>query len=210
MPRPDPRLAPDVTLARLLEGNQRFAEGTPRHTHESLSWRHEIEEGQHPFATILGCADSRVAPELIFDQGLGDLFVVRVAGNVVDADTAGSIEYAIEHLGSPLVLVMGHARCGAVTAALELAYRELDESEEILTLLRHIVPAVRHVDAGLPVAERVQAGVEANVLNVVRELSRIPAMRRDIAAGRAQVAGSMYDLHTGRVRLLASGVVEVL
>lgn len=196
-------LSPDDALCRLMDGNQRFAAGELRHTHESLSRRLTIEEGQHPFATILGCADSRVPPELLFDQGLGDLFVVRVAGNVIDADTAGSVEYAIQHLGTPLVLILGHGRCGAVTAALELAQHEMNESEEILSLLRHIVPAVRRVDPARPAPERVALGVEANVRHAADRLRNVGAVRRDIQAGRVKVAGGVYDLHKGTVRLVS-------
>ncbi len=109
----------DAALAKLVEGNRRYMRHKAQHPDESLARRKELEGAQHPFAVILGCADSRVSPELLFDQGLGDLFVIRVAGNIVDDAILGSIEYAVEHLGTKLILVLGHEKCGAVTAAVE-------------------------------------------------------------------------------------------
>ena len=105
-------------LQRLIEGNDRFAKGTSSHPHESSEWRSRLREEQLPFATIIGCSDSRVPIELLFDQGFGDLFIIRVAGNVVSTDEKGSIAYAVAHLHTPLILVLGHEGCGAVTAAL--------------------------------------------------------------------------------------------
>ena len=106
-------------LEWLKEGNLRFASSRPRHAHEAASWRKHLKSGQQPFATILGCADSRVPPELVFDQGFGELFVIRVAGNIVSTDVLGSLQYAVRHLHTPLVVVMGHESCGAVTAAVD-------------------------------------------------------------------------------------------
>src|SRR5262249_39949150 len=108
----------DEALAKLMDGNKRYASSHSLHPHQSAGRRHELEATQHPFACILSCSDSRVPPEVVFDEGLGDLFVVRVAGNIVDSAVTGSIEYAVEHLGTPLVLVMGHEKCGAVQATL--------------------------------------------------------------------------------------------
>src|SRR3954451_10886779 len=110
-------LSADQALSRLLAGNERFVAHKERHPDESAGRRRELVSGQHPFAVILGCSDSRVAPELLFDEGLGDLFVIRVAGNIVDDDILASIEYAVEHLGTKLVVVLGHEKCGAVSAA---------------------------------------------------------------------------------------------
>ncbi|HEY7392870.1 MAG TPA: carbonic anhydrase [Bryobacteraceae bacterium] len=112
-------LTADTALTRLLDGNQRYARHKERHPDQSAARQKELAGGQHPFAVILGCADSRVPPELLFDQGLGDLFVIRVAGNIVDDAVLGSIEYAVEHLGTKLILVLGHENCGAVSAAVE-------------------------------------------------------------------------------------------
>src|SRR3954447_12993305 len=107
----------DQALAKLIEGNRRYAQNKEQHPDETMARRKELENEQHPFAVILSCADSRVPPELIFDQGLGDLFVIRVAGNIADGAVLGSIEYAVEHLGTKLILVLGHENCGAVSAA---------------------------------------------------------------------------------------------
>ena len=108
----------------LLEGNRRFADGKPRHPHEAADWRAHLREGQHPFAVIVGCSDSRVSPELLFDEGLGDLFVIRQAGHVGDEDTVASVEYAVGHLHVPLVVVLGHESCGAVEAAVNTLMRD--------------------------------------------------------------------------------------
>ena len=110
-------LTADESLARLMEGNKRFVKRKAQHPDQSLAHLREIEPGQHPFAIVLGCSDSRVSPEVVFDQGLGDLFVIRVAGNVTDDAVVGSVEYAVEHLKTPLVVVLGHQGCGAVQAA---------------------------------------------------------------------------------------------
>ena len=110
--------APDQALAMLMAGNQRYTSSHLQHPHEAATWRHQLTKFQHPYATILACSDSRVPPELLFDAGLGDLFVVRVAGNIAADAVVGSIEYSIEHLGTRLVLVMGHESCGAVQATI--------------------------------------------------------------------------------------------
>ena len=130
----------DEALEWLLEGNARFAQDRPREFHEGLRRRAMLSEGQHPFASVLGCADSRVPPELVFDTGLGDLFVIRVAGNVASEDEAGSIEYGVDHLDLRLVLVLGHEGCGAVSAALGEAE---GETEELSRLLEQVKPALR-------------------------------------------------------------------
>ena len=109
----------DAALAKLIAGNRRYVQHRQQYPDQSLPHRKELVSGQHPFAVILGCADSRVPPELLFDQGLGDLFVIRVAGNLVDDVVLGSIEYAVEHLGTKLIMVLGHEKCGAVSAAVE-------------------------------------------------------------------------------------------
>ena len=112
------KLTPDQALTQLLRGNERFVAGWPDHPNQSARRRREVSDsGQQPFAIILSCSDSRVPPEIIFDQGLGDLFVIRVAGNIIDDAILGTIEYAVEHVHAPLVMVLGHDKCGAVTAA---------------------------------------------------------------------------------------------
>ena len=186
-------------LQWLLEGNRRFVEGRPRHDFQSQRRRMMLTEGQHPFGVVLGCSDSRVPPELIFDFGLGDLFVIRVAGNVVADDEAGSIEYALAHLDVPLVLVLGHEGCGAVTAALGMVE---GEAKELDGLLQQIAPAVADIDPSLPGKTRLRLGVEANVRQSVRKLLEIAERERRPHEERALVVGAVYELDTGRVRVL--------
>jgi len=189
-------------LALLLKGNERFVAGSPRHGHENVARRKELIAEQHPFATVLGCSDSRVPTELLFDQGFGDLFVVRVAGNVVAADDLGSIEYAVNHLHTPLVLVLGHEGCGAVTAALEPEADRKKEAKEIQELLALILPALKGIDAKLSLTERVSRGVESNVRWSIQQLQNEPDLKEMIAGGHLRIVGGVYELETGRVRLL--------
>lgn len=186
-------------LKQLKEGNQRFVSGKPRHPHENTAWRHLLEAGQHPFAVVLGCSDSRVPPELIFDQGFGDLFVVRVAGNVVDTDVTASVEYAIDHLDTQLIVVLGHSHCGAVTATLDHLTSIDDEPAEVVSLLYRIEPAIVGIDAKLPRQERIDCAVKKNVELAVRRLSRVPDLRRSIDAGKIKIVGAVYDMHTGKI-----------
>jgi len=185
-------------LTLLLEGNRRFVEGHPRHGHESLARRAQLATDQHPYAIVLGCADSRVPPELVFDAGLGDLFVIRIAGNVVGEDEAGSIEYSIAHLNTQLVLVLGHEGCGAVTAALGEVDGEIVELRHLLTV---VAAALTDIDPELPRAERVHLGVEANVRQSVEQL-RVIQDRVHMPEPRALIVGAVYELDTGRVRIL--------
>ncbi|MFD0202829.1 MULTISPECIES: carbonic anhydrase [Saccharothrix] len=168
-PRTAPATAVDAEGAwrKLAEGNRRFVTGHQTHPHESLRWRESLVRGQHPFAVVLGCADSRVPPELVFDHGLGDLFTVRAAGEVLDNSVLGSVEYAVEHLGIPLVVVLGHANCGAVSAAVDVvrgraaavdnqakrvASLVLERSVTVRTAVRHhgvrVVAASYRLDTG--------------------------------------------------------------
>src|SRR5262245_24379060 len=137
---------PPEALARLKAGNARFAAGKTRHAHESADWRKHLIGEQKPFATVLGCSDSRVPPELVFDQGFGDLFVVRVAGNVIAADVVASLAYAAVHLGTSLFVVMGHSGCGAVTAGLDALLKKAKEPERIEFLVKLIEPGSKDVD----------------------------------------------------------------
>jgi carbonic anhydrase len=134
-------LNPDGALQKLIEGNQRFVEHKPQYPDQSAARLQEVAQAQHPFATILCCADSRVPTEIIFDQGIGDIFDVRVAGNIVTPETLGSIEYAVVLLGTPLLMVLGHERCGAVTAAVQNG----SLLGEIGSFVKAIKPAVKRV-----------------------------------------------------------------
>lgn len=190
--------APKAILASLLEGNHRFAEGHRDEPHCDRDWRKALTAGQHPVATVLCCSDSRVPPELLFDQGFGDLFVVRLAGNVVDEDVEGSIEYGVLHAGTPLVMVLGHQKCGAVTAALD--YRS-GEPRPIRELLQHILPVVLQAEQGSP-EERLERAVEANIRQSVDELLEIPVLQERVDQGRLEIVGAVYDLESGLVTVL--------
>ena len=164
----------DEAMTRLLAGNERFVSGKLNHPHTAADWRKRLVGGQNPFVTIIGCADSRVPPELLFDQGFGDLFVIRVAGNVIDTEVAGSVEYGVDHLATKLVVVMGHEGCGAVTAALQKREDLRKEPNEIQALVGKIKPAIKNFDSSVPFEKRLQASVEDNVRNSVKLLKAIP------------------------------------
>lgn len=189
-------------LKRLQDGNARFVAGKPQHPHETSAWRHTLEKEQHPFAVVLGCSDSRVPPELVFDQGFGDLFVVRVAGNVVDTDVTASVEYAIDHLNTQLIVVMGHSHCGAVTATLDHLANADGEPAEVVSLLYRIEPAIIGIPNDLSRNKRIDRAVQRNVELAVRRLSRVPDLRRSINAGKITIVGAVYDMHTGKVDIL--------
>jgi len=186
-----PSVTPDEALARLKAGNLRFAKSSASAGKPTASRRAETATGQHPFAIIVGCADSRTAPEIVFDQNIGDLFVVRTAGNLVDDYALGSIEYAVEHLGARLVVVLGHESCGAVQAALAGG----DAPGHIRSLVRAIEPAVE-ATKGQPGDPLTNAIHENDTL--VAEKIRKKANFGDLASQVRIVAG-YYNLHTGRV-----------
>lgn len=192
---------PDEALAMLMAGNARYAADASRRPNLGPDRRRELATGQHPFATILACADSRVGPELIFDQGLGDLFVVRVAGNVVDDPVLGSIEYAVIHLGCPLVMVLGHQRCGAVTAALQAAEgagSAEDSATKIGALAALIAPAVNAVPKDAP--DRLDAVVVENArLGAASLLRQSAPLRERVDARRLRIVSARYSLDDGKV-----------
>ena len=192
----------DAALERLVEGNQRFVAGKAKHGHQSATYRHELTGGQHPFATVLGCSDSRVPVELVFDQGFGDVFVIRVAGNVVGTDDLASIEYAVHHLHTPLIVVMGHESCGAVTSALMSADDRSHEARAIQDLLSQIQPAIIDIDPRLPPGERVHQGVEANVRQSVRQLQASADLMHPHEGAPPIIVGAVYEITTGKVRIL--------
>lgn len=189
-------------LGRLKDGNRRFAEGRVRHAHQAASWREQLTEGQKPFATILACSDSRVPPELVFDQGFGDLFVIRVAGNVIAADVVGSIQYAIVHLRTPLMVVMGHEGCGAVTAAVESLAGKGTEPRFINLLIDRIKPGLAELPASLQGPDRVHRAVEANVRWAMRQLAELPEGKQRLENKTVTLVGAVYQLDTGTVRFL--------
>jgi carbonic anhydrase len=178
----------------LAEGNARFVASTPQHRHAGAARRAEVSQGQNPLAVILACSDSRVPPELLFDQGIGDLFVVRVAGNVVDPHTLGSIEYAIEHLGTQLIVVLGHERCGAVTAARSAVAAGGEAPGNIQSLVAEIAPSVL-ATAG----QSVDATAQANVRHSIERLLGGSALLREAAGNPLQIVAGWYDLDSGEV-----------
>jgi carbonic anhydrase len=189
-------------LQRLREGNQRFVEGRIRHADQSRTWRHALVADQHPFAIVLGCSDSRVPIELLFDQGFGDLFVIRVAGNVISPDVIGSIGYAVAHLHTRLLMVLGHEGCGAVTAALQSQVGASAESANIEALLRLVSPGLRDLPPQLDGAARLSAAVEANVRWSMQQVLDTPEAQARQAEGVLKLVGAVYELTTGRVRFL--------
>lgn len=195
----DPQAADD-SWNRLLEGNNRFVEGRQIHPHATGHWREQLVDGQHPFACVLGCADSRVPPEIVFDDGLGDIFTIRAAGEVLDSSVIGSIEYAVEHLHVPLVVVLGHANCGAVSATIDVVRGKGHVTGDISTLVRTIEPAVRatapHADdrAFLAACVAEQARRTAEILQ-----ERSVIIRNAVASRALGVVAASYDLSSGRV-----------
>ena len=193
-----PSVAPTDAISKLKEGNARYTSGNLQHPGQTTERRTELANVQHPFAIIVSCSDSRVPPEIVFDQGLGDLFIVRVAGNVINDEGLGSIEYAIDHLGSRLILVLGHQRCGAVQAAKETIAAKGKAPAHIQSLVTAIKPAVEST-----VKEDLEATIKAHLKNVVNTLrSSTPILRPKVNSGDVQVIGGYYSLDTGTVTFL--------
>ena len=186
--------SPDQLWQELVDGNKRFATDKSTHPNQDAKLRASLSNGQHPGVVILSCADSRVPPEVIFDRGLGDLFVVRVAGNIPDDNILGSIEYAVEHLGSKLIVVLGHQRCGAVGAAVKGPEAE----GHVASILKYLQAAVEDVK-GVP-GDLVDNVVRRNVYRVVGQVQTAPPiLSKMIEEGRIKVIGARYDLDTGLV-----------
>lgn len=188
----------DEALQRLLDGNKRYAAGNFLHPDHDPARRIELADGQHPFAVVLSCSDSRVPPEIIFDQGLGDLYVVRVAGHVADENVLGSIEHAVERLGVRLVMVLGHKNCGAVTAAVQGG----EATGHMAGLIKAIRPAVERVKRQ-PTA-LLENAIRANVQATVA-LIRVsqPVLANKVLGDSLKVIGAYYDLPSGAVSILS-------
>lgn len=184
-----------AALEALKAGNQRFINGTPQHPHQERDYRRSLISEQHPFATILGCSDSRVSPQIIFDQGLGDLFVNRIAGHLVDDAIAASIAYSVERLGVPLVVVLGHSGCGAVASTVA-HYQAGSACSDPLS--RYIFPAV--VQAARQPGELLDNAINANVRLTVAQLRAHPNFEGKVARGELLIVGAVYDLSSGEVR----------
>jgi carbonic anhydrase len=191
---------PDESVTQLKAGNDRFATGNAVHPNQDRQWRDlTTSKGQHPFATVIACSDSRVPVEILFDQGVGDLFVIKVAGNVLDVDEIGSVEYGVDHLETPLMLVLGHTHCGAVTAVVhgEPVHGSIPQ------LVDNIIPAVnktRKENPQLTGDALVTAAVINNVWQGINDLlMNSAATRSRINAGTLRVEGALYDIGTGKI-----------
>jgi len=184
-------------LTRLMTGNKRYVSGQMEHPNQSPERRLALGGGQTPFAAILGCADSRVPPAIIFDQGLGDLFVIRVAGNILDSSVVGSLEFAADKLQVPLIVVLGHASCGAVTAAVNGG----DLPGHLPYIAQAIQPAVARV-RNQP-GDLLENAIRANAQMVAEQLGTSePVLAGRVAAGRLQIVPAYYDLKSGHVEIL--------
>lgn len=189
---------PKDALQKLIEGNRRFAQHHPQYPDQSQARLQEVSQIQHPFATVLSCADSRVPVELIFDQGVGDIFDIRVAGNIATPVTIGSIEYAVVLLGTPVLMVLGHERCGAVTAAVK------NEAlpGQIGSFVKAILPAVDQVKD--QPGDAIDNAVTANVHYQIELLKRSPLLAERVQSGELEIVGGRYDLDTGIVKMLTA------
>lgn len=197
-----PRLTAEEALLRLKEGNARFMRGEARFPTVQKDVLAALAKGQHPFVTILGCSDSRVPPELVFDAGFGQLFVVRLAGNVLSPEVAGTLQYAGVHLKTPLFVVLGHEGCGAVQAALRSLREGTRERSRIEALLQNILPGLQDVDPGLSQDEQMRAAVEANVRWTVSRIMATPEAREREKEGVMRLVGAVFEFSTGAVRFL--------
>ena len=197
-----PKAKPDDILKQLLDGNRRFVAGKLTHPGRSPADFAPLAEGQNPHTIVLGCADSRVPPEIVFDQGVGDLFVVRVAGNMVGSGPIlkGSIEFAVAELGARLIVVLGHTLCGACKAAIKHVEDKDSLPGSIDGVVEYIRPSVRAV-AGMP-GDKLANVTKANVLAGVERLKGLdPILSKFVKAGEVKVVGGVYDLATGKVEM---------
>lgn len=187
----------NTALQKLIDGNKRYVAAKLSHPNQTAERRTEVAKGQHPFAVIVGCSDSRVPPEIIFDQGIGDLFVIRVAGNIVDDVALGSIEYAVEHLAVQLIVVLGHERCGAVEATVKGG----GTAGHIGSLVEAIKPAVEKVKE--QPGDLVDNAIKSNVKMIVQKLkSSKPILENLVKKGTLKIVGVRYDLDDGTVEII--------
>jgi len=195
----EPTTSPWETLASLMEGNRRFVSGNLQHPAQTVERREELAKGQHPKAIVLSCSDSRVPPEILFDQGLGDIFVVRTAGEVAEPSAVASIEYAVEHLGANLIFVLGHTSCGAVKATLttpEGTSAGSPNLDRLVSLIRPHVKGMQHS----PEDKRLEQPVHAHVDGVASDLLEASALlRHQVESEGVMMVKGVYDLDTGKV-----------
>lgn len=195
-------ITPDEAVKMLQEGNERFASDKIIRPHTDIARLKEVAQGQHPFVTINSCSDSRVPPELLFDQGFGDLFIIRNAGNVSATDEIGTIEYGTEHLGTRLVVVLGHTKCGAVTAVAKGEH----VGGSIPALVAPIAPAVKKIksahvghETNVWLNEAIKENVYEQIANILRKSQIVRDMVMD---GKVKIVAAMYDVDTGKVQFL--------
>ncbi|GAB2767606.1 carbonic anhydrase [Streptomyces bullii] len=200
---PTPREAFELLLA----GNQRFVAGAPEHPNQDATRRAEIAPGQQPFAVLFGCSDSRLAAEIIFDRGLGDLFVVRTAGHVIGAEVLGSIEYGVDVLGCPLVVVLGHDSCGAVGAACAALENGMAPAGYVRDVVERVTSSVLAARAaGRVEPQEILAEHIRHTVDLLLDRSRVLAEK--VASGQAAVVGLCYRLADGSAQLVAAHGVD--
>ncbi|MFG2099411.1 carbonic anhydrase [Micromonospora echinaurantiaca] len=194
---------PAQALAELSAGNRRFVTGIPRHPNQDAGHRAAVADGQHPFAVIVGCSDSRLAAEIIFDRGLGDLFVVRTAGHTTGPEVLGSVEYAVTVLGTPLVVVLGHDSCGAVQAAKTAAETDTSPAGHLRAVVDAMMPSLRRAEAAG--VTDVDGIVDIHIAHTVEAmLGSSAVLAAEVAAGRCAVVGMSYRLAAGEVRTVTA------
>jgi len=195
-----PGISPDEALKKLIDGNNRFVQSAQAQKDIGNNRRTELTKGQHPFAVILSCSDSRVPPEHIFDQGLGDIFVVRVAGNVADSIELGSVEYAAEHLGVPLILVLGHQSCGAVKATVDGGKPE----GNIGSIVKKIAPAVKKARETVKEKDKLlDAAILENTKSTAKTLTKKSSIIKHLVEEKkVKIAAGVYNMATGKVELV--------
>jgi carbonic anhydrase len=199
-PKPENVLSPDAALERLLRGNARYVEGVAKR-HDFLAEREALVGGQNPYAAILSCADSRIAPEYAFDAARGDLFVVRVAGNFANADVIASLEYCVAFLNVPLIMVLGHGSCGAVDATIKSVEGHTTLPGHLPSLADAIAPAVQAA-VGQP-GDLLDNAIRENVVLNVQTLSRaLPILSKSVDEHTVRIVGGIYNLATGKVDLV--------
>jgi len=195
-------LSADEALQHLKSGNERFLAGTARFPTVQKEILADLAKGQQPYATILSCSDSRVPPELIFDAGFGELFIIRVAGNVLSPEIAGSLQYAGRHLLTPLFVVLGHTKCGAVAAAIDARLRGTRQESRIQLLVESILPGLADLNPQLDPETMSAQAVEANVRWTMRQIFETPEGQERQADGSVKLVGAIYEIETGLVRFL--------
>jgi carbonic anhydrase len=192
----------DEALRRLKEGNERFLAGRLHTTTLIQETLRELQHSQRPYATILGCSDSRVPPEILFDSGLGELFVIRVAGNVFSPEVVASLQYAGAHLRTQLFVVLGHEGCGAVNAALMTRDQGDQHLSRIQLLVDNILPGLPLFDPQLSPAERTAQAIESNIRWTVHQILETPEAKLRQAEGQMKIVGALFEITTGRVKFL--------